>query len=145
MDACTRPPHRLHLAPRAAAGIRAALRTAHGAEPCGYLIGHPEADGWWITAAPPGRNAHPSPLGGFRLEPGEQLAVRREARAGGSRVVGTWHGHLFGPPSLSRADEVALATGNPGVMLVAGRAQAGDVELCMYVACAGGAQAVAFA
>lgn len=113
----------LHLDPLVAASLR--LAWAEGvearAEPCGYLLGIEAEDGVRVTHVRAGVNGHPQPERGFLLGPTEQLAVRREARAVGERVVGLWHGHLVGSAHPSRADTEGLGPLGPTLMLIAGR------------------------
>jgi len=131
----TQPPLLIRVRPQAAAGILDALRVARTSEPCGYLLGRRVGDSAWrIEEAVAGTNVHPSPLSGFRLDASEQLAARRAARADGRRVVGIWHGHLLGPPTPGRADEVGLQASGLDVMLIAGRVSRGGIALRAYAA-----------
>ena len=112
---------------RLPAVLAAALRVAwldgvaEQREPCGYLIGGVAPDGSLeIVRAPTGVNVDPEPARAFRLAPEEHLAMRREARQVGARVLGLWHGHLVGDARPSRADADGLGPLGPQVALILG-------------------------
>ena len=132
LDAMQAPPPSLHLAPALAAEIRLAWveGAAAGREPCGYLLGEDLGrDGLHVHAVRSGRNVHPQPERAFALAPEEHLAVRREARTAGWRVLGCWHGHLVGEARPSRADAEGLGPLGPHLALIAGQAPEDPPEL----------------
>ena len=129
----TRPPHPRRLTLPAVAGTRleAAWREGRrtGVEPCGYLLGTAEDGVLHVAEVRAGRNVHPRPATAFALAPGEHLAVRREARAAGLRVLGCWHGHLQGAPRPSRADAAGLGPLGPHLALLVGHGPSGAAEV----------------
>ena len=70
-------------------------------ECCGLLIGTAELVQDVVRA----RNAHRSPTR-FQVEPADQFAAIRKARAAGLEVVGAYHSHPNGPSGPSELDRV---------------------------------------
>ncbi|MCS7024753.1 MAG: M67 family metallopeptidase [Bryobacteraceae bacterium] len=63
-------------------------------ECCGALLGTADARGRHVVIARPMRNAYDGPQqDSYQLDPTEQLAVEKEARALGLSVVGIFHSH----------------------------------------------------
>lgn len=72
-------------------------------ECCGLLIGTAE----FVQDVVRARNAHRSPTR-FQVEPADQFAAIRKARAAGLEVVGAYHSHPNGPSGPSELDRVRL-------------------------------------
>ena len=127
------PGRRLRLSPQALAVLESALSEAAGVEPCGYLLGHARgAAAAEVQEAVAGRNVHPQPARGYRLDPEAHLAVSRKARARGLRVVGFWHAHLVGPPHPSRADLEEAPAFGPRLHLIVGKNEKGPPRVTAW-------------
>ena len=127
------PGRRLRLSPQALAVLESALSEAAGVEPCGYLLGQAQGDAAAeAREAVVGLNVHPQPARAYRLDPEAHLAVSRDARARGLRVVGFWHAHLVGAPYPSRADREEAPTFGPSLHLIVGRDEKGPPRVTAW-------------
>ena len=111
--------------PDALGAVLLACRTAGGAEPCGLLLGHVAESDVRIEEAVATPNAHPTPDRAFQIPAAAHADAVRRARAKGWKVVGTWHGHLAGPPEPGATDAAGLreqeaVDGEARVLLIAG-------------------------
>jgi len=88
----------------------AAASAANPEEACGLLLGL-GTDVLFIAAVV---NSHRQPERHFRIAPDAAAPVVREAMRLGVDVIGGWHSHPHGPPTLSR-DDIA---GTPGAGFV---------------------------
>ncbi len=80
--------------PAAWADMVAHARKAYPHECCGAMLGTETAAGRHVTIARPMRNAYDGAQEDtYQLDPVEQLAVEKEARAQGLSVVGIFHSH----------------------------------------------------
>lgn len=82
------------------------LREARQASPqecCGLVEGARAADGFRITALHPARNLAGAP-DRFEIDPRDQFAAHKCARARGSAIVGCYHSHPNGRTEPSAAD-----------------------------------------
>jgi proteasome lid subunit RPN8/RPN11 len=70
-------------------------------EACGLLVGYP---GGLIVQAVALTNMHHQPEQAFALNPADQFAAARAARAQGFHVVGVYHSHPNGSLTPSQAD-----------------------------------------
>ena len=73
-------------------------------EACGFLIANAAG---MIERAQPMRNVEDSPIG-YSMDPKEQLAVEKQMRARGQRLIGIYHSHTAtdaypSPVDVSRA------------------------------------------
>jgi proteasome lid subunit RPN8/RPN11 len=70
------------------------------AECCGLLLGRAGR----IVEARPAANVAPQPLLRFEIDPAALFAAHREARGGGSELIGYYHSHPSGHPRPSATD-----------------------------------------
>jgi len=80
--------------------LGAAARAAAPLECCGLLIG--DADNIWKAAAVP--NIASNPERAFEVDPAAHIAVQRQARKEGLKIVGHYHSHPGGRPDPSAVD-----------------------------------------
>jgi proteasome lid subunit RPN8/RPN11 len=102
-------------------GLRAQiLREARGAHPrecCGLIEGVCEVEGageaqtFRITALHPARNLADAP-DRFDIDPGDQFAAYKAARARWSAIVGCYHSHPNGRAEPSAADQAGAVEEN---------------------------------
>ena len=96
-------------------GLRAQiLREAQGAHPrecCGLIEGSYEAQTFRITALHPARNLADAP-DRFEIDPGDQFAAYKAARARKSAIVGCYHSHPNGRAEPSAADQAGAGEEN---------------------------------
>ena len=91
--------------------IRCAAMAAEPLEACGLLLGPQkdamahEAQPLVITNAVEARNAHPTPMTHFEIEPKALIAAYRQEREGGPQLVGYFHSHPTGHPVPSLTDQ----------------------------------------
>jgi proteasome lid subunit RPN8/RPN11 len=78
-------------------------RAAHPHECCGLVEGVCEAEIFRITALYPARNLADA-TDRFEIDPGDQFAAHKSARAHGHEIVGCYHSHPNGRPAPSAAD-----------------------------------------
>ena len=69
-------------------------------EACGYLV---TDAGGVVTAVYPMTNVDDSPIG-YSMQPKEQLAVEKQMRSRGQRLVGIYHSHTASAASPSSVD-----------------------------------------
>ncbi|MCS6987134.1 MAG: M67 family metallopeptidase [Sphingomonadaceae bacterium] len=103
---------RVWLARGARLAITRAAALAHPHEACGLLLGDRAAEGWRVRWASVGANVAAEPHRRFELDPGHLFAAWRAARAGGPAILGVWHSHPSGAPTLSEADRAGVT--DPG-------------------------------
>lgn len=84
--------------------ILAHARTVLPAEACGLLAGHVEGDVKVVERAYLLTNVDRSPEH-FSIDPKEQLAAVRDARARGLSMLGNWHSHPTTPARQSEEDK----------------------------------------
>lgn len=69
-------------------------KSTYPRECCGAMLGKEDESGRYVAFARPMRNAYDGPQEDtYMLDPVEQLAVEKEARAQGLSVVGIFHSH----------------------------------------------------
>jgi proteasome lid subunit RPN8/RPN11 len=69
-------------------------KSTYPRECCGAMLGKEDEGGRHVTVARSMRNAYDGPQEDtYMLDPAEQLAVEKEARAQGLSVVGIYHSH----------------------------------------------------
>jgi len=85
--------------------LRAEAKAAGKSEICGLLLGREGR----IEAAAPVPNVAPDPRRAFLLDPATHLRVSREARQGGTRIIGCYHSHPGGDPRPSALDAAHAA------------------------------------
>ena len=95
------------------ATLTAEAGSAHPRECCGILLGEGER----ITAATPAANVHPDPETHFEIDPQALVDAHRQARQGGSQVLGYYHSHPngFARPS---ATDAAMAAGDGAIWAI---------------------------
>ena len=74
-------------------------------------------EGERITAATPAANVHPDPETHFEIDPQALVDAHRQARQGGSQVLGYYHSHPngFARPS---ATDAAMAAGDGAIWAI---------------------------
>ena len=90
------------------------LREAGAAYPnecCGLLEGAQVAEGFRITALHPARNLADA-ADKFEIDPNDQFAAHKAARARGGAVVGCYHSHPNGRAEPSTADRAGAGEEN---------------------------------
>ena len=90
------------------------LREADAAYPnecCGLLEGAQVAEGFRITALHPARNRADA-ADKFEIDPNDQFAAHKAARARGRAVVGCYHSHPNGRAEPSTADRAGAGEEN---------------------------------
>ena len=93
--------------------VEAMLSEAAGAHPrecCGLLLGEGET----IMEIRPAENVHPNPEKHFEIDPQQLVDAHRDARSGGSQVLGYYHSHPNGREGPSPED-AAMAAGDGAV------------------------------
>jgi desampylase len=85
-------------------------------EICGLLFGSDGA----ITEATPARNVAADPSRRFEIDPAALLAAHRAARAGGPRLIGSYHSHPSGEATPSACDAEAAAPDGGLWLIIAG-------------------------
>jgi proteasome lid subunit RPN8/RPN11 len=91
------------LPPALADAILAEARAAHPRECCGLLEGRRQGDAVIVHALHPARNLSAA-VDRFEMDPRDQFAAQRHARANGRMVVGCYHSHPGGMAAPSAAD-----------------------------------------
>jgi len=84
-------------------------------ECCGILLGKRQR----IDAILPATNIHPTPDTHFEIDPQALIDAHREARGGGSQVLGYYHSHPDGPARPSATDR-AMASGDGRIWAITG-------------------------
>lgn len=92
-----------------------AARDAAPEEACGLLAGRHFGAEIIVSGVPSARNVAARPELEFRLDPGEVVALHDAALRDGTVIVGTWHSHVHGEATPSRAD---LDSAWPGHVVV---------------------------
>ena len=85
--------------------IRQSGAAADPLEACGLLLGSQQDGVNAITLAVETRNAHPTPLTNFEIEPQAMIDAYREERNGGPCLMGYFHSHPTGKPEPSLVDQ----------------------------------------
>jgi proteasome lid subunit RPN8/RPN11 len=85
--------------------VLAEARAAHPGECCGLLVGRREGDAAAALSLHAARNlsAHDD---AFEIDPADQFAALRAARAAGLALIGCYHSHPHGAAQPSQADLV---------------------------------------
>jgi len=105
--------------PAALAGALATqARAASPQECCGLLEGIRDTDRWRVTALHPARNLSPF-ADRFEIDPRDQFAAQKAARANAAAIIGCYHSHPGGQAQPSAADR-AGAGQEDFVWLIAG-------------------------
>jgi desampylase len=91
--------------------IRAQARAARPYECCGLLEGMRGDGGFEVTALHPVRNLSPEPAH-FAMDPQDQFAAQRAARANGRGIIGCYHSHPGGLAQPSAADQAGAGEEN---------------------------------
>jgi proteasome lid subunit RPN8/RPN11 len=134
-------PTKAWIDPHAVRALLDAYASASGEEPCGLLLGRRRGDAAWIDEAIALRNVHAEPRRAFLLDPAGHLGAARDARERGLEVLGTWHGHLEGPPYPGLADAEGMsafraipgdATPGPALLAIVGRGTTGRAVLRVF-------------
>jgi [CysO sulfur-carrier protein]-S-L-cysteine hydrolase len=73
-------------------------KSCHPVEACGLLVGRQHAERFI-----PVKNTLASPTE-FEMDPAELIAVLRDLRESGERLIAIYHSHPHGPAELSRRD-----------------------------------------
>jgi proteasome lid subunit RPN8/RPN11 len=94
---------RVDLAAALAEAIRAQAQDANPRECCGLLEGMRGDGGFRVMALHPVRNLS-SDAAHFAMDPQDQFAAQRAARANGRFIIGCYHSHPGGPAQPSAAD-----------------------------------------
>jgi len=90
------------------------LREAGSAYPnecCGLLEGAQEAEGFRITALHPARNLADA-ADKFDIDPRDQFAAYKAARAAGHAIIGCYHSHPNGRAEPSAVDQAGAGEEN---------------------------------
>ncbi len=86
-----------------------AAETAYPEEACGLLVGSVRGNGEiTVAAVHPARNVAAEPRHRFEVDPALHLALQRNSRADGTRVVGLFHSH---PDHSAQPSATDLAEG----------------------------------
>ena len=116
--------------------------SAGGVEPCGLLVGRRAETVLRVAEAVALRNAHADPRRAFLLDPEAHLREAAAARERGLEVLGTWHGHLTGPPvpGVGDAEGMAAFAAIPGeadrgscLLAIVGRGSGGRAVVRAFV------------
>jgi proteasome lid subunit RPN8/RPN11 len=91
--------------------IRSQTRAAGPAECCGLIEGVRQGEQFRVTALHPARNLSADP-GRFEINPSDQFAAQRAARARGTQIIGCYHSHPHGSTEPSEADLVGAGEEN---------------------------------
>jgi len=97
------PTWRVALPPVLAEQISALARAAHPAECCGLLEGVRAGDVIGVAALHPVRNRAGQP-DRFDMDPRDQFAAQKAARANGRAIIGCYHSHPDGEARPSAHD-----------------------------------------
>ncbi|NIJ16192.1 M67 family metallopeptidase [Sphingobium vermicomposti] len=92
-----------------------AMAQAEQDEVCGLLLG----EAGWIRDITPAANVAPDPARHFEVDPVVLIAAHRQARMGGSAVIGHYHSHPSGHSEPSANDEASAAADGSYWMIVA--------------------------
>lgn len=114
-------PASIRLPPESDQAILGHARMAVPEEACGLVIGLRTGPGVQVVRVVPATNVWTPPgerVRRYALDPAEQLAVERAARADGLDVVGYYHSHPAGEPVPSETDRAMAWPGY--VYLIAG-------------------------
>lgn len=84
--------------------IRAQAQAANPRECCGLIEGVRDDQLFRATALHPVRNLSPD-AAHFAMDPQDQFAAQRCARANGRGIIGCYHSHPGGPAQPSAADQ----------------------------------------
>jgi proteasome lid subunit RPN8/RPN11 len=122
---------RVDLPAALAEAIRVHAQAANPRECCGLLEGVRGDAAFQVTALHPVRNLS-SDARRFEMEPQDQFAAHRCARANGGVIIGCYHSHPGGPAQPSAADR-AGAGEEDFLWLIAG-----DGQINAFVYAAGG-------
>jgi proteasome lid subunit RPN8/RPN11 len=106
--------------------IRAQARAASPRECCGLLEGVRGDGGFRVTALHPVHNLSREPAH-FEMDPQDQFAAQRAARANGRSIIGCYHSHPGGPAQPSAADQAGAGEKN-FLWLIAG-----DEDLRVFI------------
>jgi proteasome lid subunit RPN8/RPN11 len=112
---------RVDLPAALAKAIRAQAQAANPRECCGLLEGVRGDASFQVTALHPVRNLS-SDARRFEMEPQDQFAAHRAARANGCSIIGCYHSHPQGEAKPSAADQ-AGAGEEDFLWLIAGAGQ----------------------
>jgi len=85
---------------------RQILEEARAADPrecCGLIEGTRDGERFRIMALHPARNVRPD-ADCFQIDPRDQFASQRRARANGTTIIGCYHSHPGGTPAPSATD-----------------------------------------
>ena len=104
-------------------------QTAYPRECCGLLQGVRDGGGFHITALHPVRNLASAP-DRFDMDPKDQFAAYKGARANGQSVIGCYHSHPDGRAEPSAADLAGAGEEN-FLWLIAGN---GEIGVFVYAA-----------
>ncbi len=80
--------------------LRQRAQAAAPQEICGFMLGRCGR----VEELFPAHNAHPDPIRGYLIDPQESLSALRRARNLDMEILGVYHSHPEGPPSLSAVD-----------------------------------------
>jgi proteasome lid subunit RPN8/RPN11 len=105
----------LRLDQRCLARLVRAAREAAPQEACGLVAGRRVGTEVVVSDLPCARNVAARPEREFRLDPGDVVALHDAATRDGAVIIGTWHSHVHGEATPSRAD---LAEAWPGHVIV---------------------------
>jgi proteasome lid subunit RPN8/RPN11 len=94
-------------------------RAAGPRECCGLIEGARDGKRFRVTALHPARNLS-ADTGRFQIDPHDQFAAQRTARANRAAIVGCYHSHLGGTPAPSAADLSGAAEQNFLWLIAAG-------------------------
>ena len=86
-------------------------RQARPNECCGLIEGARDHEGFEVTELHPARNLAASP-DRFEIDPRDQFAAHRRARARGHAIVGCYHSHPGGRAEPSAADRAGAGEDN---------------------------------
>jgi proteasome lid subunit RPN8/RPN11 len=104
-------------------------RAADLRECCGLIEGARDGGQFRITALHPARNLSPDAGRFFQIDPHDQFAAQRAARANGTAIIGCYHSHPDGKPAPSATDLAGAAEQN-FLWLIAG---GGRLEAFVYL------------
>ena len=94
---------RVELPAALADSIRGQARAASPAECCGLIEGIRKGVNFRVTALHPARNLS-ADAHRFEIDPPDQFAAQRAARARGAEIIGCYHSHPDGSAEPSAAD-----------------------------------------
>jgi len=102
---------RVDLPAALAEAVRAQAQAAAPRECCGLIEGVRDGDLWRVTALHPVRNLS-AVLDRFEMEPQDQFAAQKAARANGRAIIGCYHSHPGGQAQPSGADRAGAGEEN---------------------------------